>query len=124
MENKQDVVKRINLTDDEEILCSCESCYDELNREIKERRHARGRVRWYHNRLGYGFIQEDGFSEDIFVHKSSIQVPGARILRDGQRVLFDICKNRENKIVAIDVVPILERSEALEKYHAMHKDST
>ena len=50
---------------------------------------ARGRVKWFNNSKGYGFIaQEDG--SDIFVHFSAIQGAGFKSLKDGQKVSFDV----------------------------------
>ncbi|MBW2434612.1 MAG: cold shock domain-containing protein [Deltaproteobacteria bacterium] len=48
-----------------------------------------GVVKWFSNRKGYGFIeQEDG--EDIFVHHSAINMSGFRTLSEGDRVTFEI----------------------------------
>ena len=91
---------------------------EEIEREIVERRTARGRVRWYERSLGYGFIHEDGFNKEIFVHQSSLQVPGVKVLRNGQRVVFDLCKTSKGKDIALNVIPIMERPEAIEKYKA------
>ena len=48
-----------------------------------------GVVKWFSNRKGYGFIeQEDG--DDIFVHHSAINMAGFRTLSEGDRVSFEI----------------------------------
>jgi CspA family cold shock protein len=48
-----------------------------------------GVVKWFSNRKGYGFIeQEDG--DDIFVHHSAINMQGFRTLAEGDRVSFEI----------------------------------
>ena len=50
---------------------------------------AEGVVKWFSERKGYGFIeQEDG--PDIFVHFSSIVMPGFKTLAEGERVSFDV----------------------------------
>ena len=50
---------------------------------------ANGIVKWFHDRKGYGFIeQEDG--PDVFVHHSGINGDGFKSLREGDRVSFDI----------------------------------
>ncbi len=50
---------------------------------------ANGIVKWFNDRKGYGFIeQEDG--PDVFVHHSGINGNGFKSLREGDRVTFDI----------------------------------
>lgn len=49
----------------------------------------RGRVKWFNDSKGYGFIsQEDG--PDVFVHHSAIQTEGFRSLKEDQAVEFEI----------------------------------
>ncbi|KPJ53902.1 cold-shock protein [candidate division TA06 bacterium DG_24] len=49
----------------------------------------RGRVKWFNENKGYGFIErEDG--EDVFVHFSAIQEEGFKTLTEGQEVEFEI----------------------------------
>jgi CspA family cold shock protein len=50
---------------------------------------ANGTVKWFSNKKGFGFIeQEDG--ADVFVHHSSISMEGFRTLEEGVRVSFEI----------------------------------
>ncbi|MFQ6041629.1 MAG: cold shock domain-containing protein [Candidatus Poribacteria bacterium] len=50
---------------------------------------AKGSVKWFNERKGYGFIsQEEG--DDVFVHYSAIEGTGFRTLQEGQEVEFDI----------------------------------
>lgn len=49
-----------------------------------------GRVKWFNNAKGYGFVLAECADEDLFVHYSSIQMNGYRTLRAGQEVTFDI----------------------------------
>jgi len=55
---------------------------------------ANGIVKWFNERKGYGFIeQEDG--PDVFVHHSGINAPGFKSLNEGERVTFDIEEGRK-----------------------------
>jgi|TARA_B100000315_G_scaffold98904_2_gene90881 CspA family cold shock protein len=50
---------------------------------------AQGTVKWFNDRKGYGFInQEEG--QDVFVHFSSIDEAGFKSLSEGDRVSFDV----------------------------------
>jgi len=48
-----------------------------------------GRVKWFNNTKGYGFISQDS-GADVFVHYSAIQVKGYKTLREGEQVEFDV----------------------------------
>ena len=50
---------------------------------------ARGSVKWFDDRKGYGFIARDG-GKDIFVHFSAIQGAGFKTLSEGEEVEFEI----------------------------------
>jgi CspA family cold shock protein len=49
-----------------------------------------GKVKWFNNAKGYGFIIEDGKTEDLFAHYSAIKMDGYKTLKAGQTVAFDI----------------------------------
>jgi cold shock protein len=48
-----------------------------------------GVVKWFSNRKGYGFIEQEG-GDDIFVHHSAINMSGFRTLSEGDRVSFEV----------------------------------
>jgi CspA family cold shock protein len=49
-----------------------------------------GKVKWFNNAKGYGFIVAEGSDEDLFAHYSTIQMDGYRTLKAGQAVNFEI----------------------------------
>jgi len=51
---------------------------------------ASGKVKWFNNAKGFGFVIEDGKTEDLFAHFSAIQMEGYKTLKAGQRVNFEI----------------------------------
>ena len=51
---------------------------------------ASGKVKWFNNAKGYGFINEDGKSDDLFAHYSAIEMEGYKTLKAGQAVSFEI----------------------------------
>ncbi len=49
-----------------------------------------GKVKWFNDQKGFGFIQSDEGGPDIFVHHSAIRVEGYRSLAEGQSVEFEV----------------------------------
>lgn len=50
---------------------------------------ARGKVKWWDNKKGLGFIAQDG-GQDVFVHHTAILGKGFKILREGEEVIFEV----------------------------------
>ena len=51
---------------------------------------ATGRVKWFNNAKGYGFVRPDEGGEDLFVHYSYIQMDGYKSLKAGQPVEYEV----------------------------------
>ena len=66
-----------------------------------------GKVKWFDQAKGYGFIEREG-DKDIFVHHSSIQTIGFRSLSEGEQVTFDITQGEKGPI-ATNVVSLLKK---------------
>lgn len=49
-----------------------------------------GKVKWFNEAKGYGFIEPDGGGRDVFVHFSAIQGEGFKTLSEGQQVSFEV----------------------------------
>jgi CspA family cold shock protein len=54
-----------------------------------------GTVKWFNNQKGFGFIQPETGSKDIFVHISAVERAGMSTLIEGQKVSFDIVADRK-----------------------------
>jgi len=53
-----------------------------------------GTVKWFNSQKGYGFIQPDTGEKDVFVHISAVERAGMNSLQEGQKVSFDIERDR------------------------------
>ena len=64
---------------------------------------ANGTVKWFNAQKGYGFIQPDDGSKDVFVHVSAVERSGLGGLNDGQKLSFDLEKGQQGKTSAINL---------------------
>ena len=61
-----------------------------------------GKVKWFNAKKGYGFITDDETNKDIFLHVSSLEESKLRVLKEEQKIKFDI-KEEKNKLQAINI---------------------
>jgi CspA family cold shock protein len=58
---------------------------------------AKGTVKWFNATKGFGFIQPEGGTKDVFVHASALERAGISRLDDGQKVTFDLERGRDGR---------------------------
>jgi CspA family cold shock protein len=61
-----------------------------------------GTVKFYNDMKGFGFIQPDDGSKDVFVHATALERAGIRGLAEGQKVSFDTAEDRRSGKVAVN----------------------
>jgi CspA family cold shock protein len=57
----------------------------------------KGKVKWFNNLKGFGFVVAEGNNDDIFVHFSQIQTEGYKTLKTGQEIEFDLANGEKGK---------------------------
>lgn len=62
-----------------------------------------GTVKWFNTQKGYGFIQPDDGSKDVFVHISAVERAGLSRLDEGQKVSFDLERGQQGKTSAVNL---------------------
>ena len=61
-----------------------------------------GKVKWFNAKKGYGFITDDKSKKDIFLHVSALEESKLRVLKEEQKIKFDI-KEKEKKLQAVNI---------------------
>jgi cold shock protein len=62
-----------------------------------------GTVKWFNSQKGYGFIQPEDGSKDVFVHVSAVERSGLGHLVEGQRVSFELERGNQGKTSAVNL---------------------
>jgi CspA family cold shock protein len=55
-----------------------------------------GTVKWFNSTKGFGFIQPDNGSTDVFVHASAVERAGMRSLSDGQKISYEVVQDHKS----------------------------
>lgn len=61
-----------------------------------------GTVKWFNTQKGYGFIQPDDGTKDVFVHISAVERAGLYDLREGQKLSYELVEDRRSGKTAAD----------------------
>ncbi len=59
-----------------------------------------GTVKWFNVQKGFGFIQPEGGGKDVFVHITAVQAAGLNGLDEGQRVTYEVVRERGKEAAA------------------------
>ncbi|HKX08431.1 MAG TPA: cold-shock protein [Stellaceae bacterium] len=62
-----------------------------------------GTVKWFNSIKGFGFIQPEDGAKDVFVHVSAVERSDLGSLREGQKVSFDLEKDRQGRVSAVNL---------------------
>jgi len=63
-----------------------------------------GTVKWASTRRGYGFVQPDDGSKDVFVHVSAVERSSIGNLQEGQKLSYELEKSEQGKISAVSLL--------------------
>ena len=63
-----------------------------------------GTVKWASTRRGYGFVQPDDGSKDVFVHVSAVERSSIGNLQEGQKLSYELEKSEQGKISAVGLL--------------------
>jgi CspA family cold shock protein len=66
-----------------------------------------GTVKFYNSQKGFGFIQPDDGSKDVFVHATALERAGLRGLNEGQKVAFETAPDRRTGKIAVATIEVL-----------------
>jgi CspA family cold shock protein len=67
---------------------------------------ATGTVKWFNPQKGFGFIQPDEGGPDVFVHISAVQRAGLEDLREGEKVSYEIVRDRRTGKSSADMLKL------------------
>lgn len=67
---------------------------------------ATGTVKWFNATKGYGFIEPEDGTRDVFVHISAVERAQMRGLREGQKIQFEVVEGRDGRSSAEDLVAL------------------
>lgn len=66
---------------------------------------ATGKVKWFNDAKGFGFIEPEAGGEDVFAHFSAIQMEGFRTLKQGSQVQFEVVAGPKGQL-AQNILPV------------------
>ena len=67
---------------------------------------ANGKVKWFNSQKGYGFIEPEDGTQDVFVHISAVKAAGMDELADGQSLSYELETGQNGKTSAVDLTSL------------------
>ncbi len=64
---------------------------------------SKGKVKWFNAQKGYGFIEPEDGSKDVFVHISAVERAGLNGLNEGQTVTYELERGQQGKTSAVNL---------------------
>ncbi len=65
-----------------------------------------GKVKWFNSQKGFGFIEPEDGTQDVFVHITAVQNSGVEGLSENQSISFDLEKGQNGKTSAVNLKPL------------------
>jgi cold shock protein len=70
---------------------------------LRKTRMTIGTVKWFNSQKGYGFIQPEDGSKDVFVHITAVERSGIGNLHEGQRVSYEVERGNQGRTSAVNL---------------------
>ena len=67
---------------------------------------AKGKVKWFNSQKGYGFIEPEDGTQDVFVHISAVKAAGMDELSDGQSLSYELETGQNGKTSAVNLTSL------------------
>ncbi|CAI8343358.1 MAG: Cold shock protein CspA [SAR116 cluster bacterium] len=67
---------------------------------------ANGKVKWFNSQKGYGFIEPEDGTQDVFVHISAVKAAGMDELSDGQSLSYELETGQNGKTSAVNLTSL------------------
>jgi cold shock protein len=74
-----------------------------VHSDVRRTKMATGTVKWFNAQKGYGFIQPEDGSKDVFVHITAVERSGIGNLHEGQRISFELERGNQGKTSAVNL---------------------
>jgi len=98
------------LKEERELLMG-EKKQKEKQRPKEEGKRLNGKVKWFNNTKGYGFIKREDEEKDVFIHFSAVKKSGLKYLKEGEQLTFEI-KNLDKGLSAINLQKVINLRKA------------